>query len=112
MVLEPRLVTAAVVADRAGGRVDSSAAEYGVDVEAAGLAEPLPTVPAAEGPALGVGVLVVPQVVLPPEGLATNITGKGPLIRVSPLMDEKVVGLGELPVAKLADEPLLRLCNR
>jgi hypothetical protein len=82
-----------------------------VDVKASRLAEALSTVLAAEGSALGVGVLVVPQVVLPSKGLATHITWKGPLIGVSTLMDEQVVGLGELPVAELADKPLLRLCN-
>ncbi len=63
---------------------------------------------ALEGLLLGVDVPVVPQVVLTPKGLATDTTGKGPLIGVSALMDEQVVGLGELPVAELADEPLLR----
>jgi hypothetical protein len=80
-----------------------------VDVKASRLAEALSTVLAAEGSALGVGVLVVPQVVLPSKGLATHITGKGSLICMSPLMDEQVVGLGELPVAELADKPLLGL---
>ncbi len=78
-----------------------------VDGQGAGLAEALPTVVALEGLLLGVDVPVVPQVVLPSKGLATDTTGKGPLIRVSTLMDEQVVGLCELPVAELADEPLL-----
>ncbi len=82
-----------------------------MDVKAASLAEALSTVLAAEWSALGVGVLVVPQVVLSPKGLATNVTGKRPLICVSTLVDEQVVGLGELPVAKLADESLFRLCR-
>jgi hypothetical protein len=78
-----------------------------VDGQGAGLAEALPTVVTLKGLLLGVDVPVVPQVVLPPKGLATHITGKRPLIGVSPLMDEQVVGLGKLSVAKLADEPLL-----
>ena len=78
-----------------------------VDGQGAGLAEALPAVVALEGLLLGVDVPVVPQVVLPSKGLATDTTGKGPLIGVSPLVDEQVVGLGELPVAELADEPLL-----
>mgnify|MGYP002049908675 CR=1 FL=1 len=80
-----------------------------VDVKAAGLAEPLAAAGAVEGPGLGVRVLVVPEMVLPPEGLATDITGKGSFVRVGPLVDHEVVGLGELAVAVLADEPLLRL---
>ncbi len=78
-----------------------------VDGQGAGLAEALPAVVALEGLLLGVDVPVVPQVVLPPKGLAANVTRVWSLIGVSPLMDEQVVGLGELPVAELADEPLL-----
>jgi hypothetical protein len=82
-----------------------------VDVEASSLTKPFLAVLTAEWPALGVGVLVVSQVVLPSKGLATHITGKWSLICVSPLMDEKVVGLGELPVAEFANELLLWLSN-
>ena len=78
-----------------------------VDGQGAGLAEALPAVVTLEGLLLGVDVPVVPQVVLPPKGLATDTTGKGSLIGVSALMDEQVVGLGELPVAELAVKPLL-----
>ena len=53
-------------------------------------------------------VSVVPEMVLPPEGLATYFTGVGPLVRVRALVDQQVVGLGELALAELADEPLLR----
>ena len=52
-------------------------------------------------------VFVVSQMVLSPEGLATDITGEGPLISVGPLMDHDIVRLGELSVTKLADESLL-----
>jgi hypothetical protein len=97
-----------LAADGAGddniGRV-----EYTVDIETARLAEALSTVLALEGLLFGVDITVVPQVVLPSKGLTTNITGKRPLICMSPLVDEQVVGLGELPVAELADEPLLGL---
>ena len=82
-----------------------------VDVKAAGLAEPLAAAGAVEGPGLGVRVLVVPEMVLPPEGLAADITGKGSLVRVRALVDHEVVGLGELAMAKLADEPLLWSCS-
>ncbi len=78
-----------------------------VDGEGARLAEALPAIMTLEGLLLGVDVPVVPQVVLPSKGLATDTTGKGSLICMSPLMDEQIVGLGELPAAELADEPLL-----
>jgi len=97
-----------LAADGAGddniGRVEDP-----VDIETARLAEALSTVLALEGLLFGVDISVVPQVVLPSKGLATHITGKGSLIGVSPLMDEQVVGLGKLPVAELADKPLLGL---
>ena len=92
------------------GHNDVRRVENPVDVEAAGLAETLPTVITLEGLLLGVDVPVVTQVVLPPKGLATHITGKWPLIRMGPLMDEQVVGLSELPVAELANEPFLGPC--
>ena len=50
---------------------------------------------------------MVPQVVLPPEGFAADVAGERPLVSVGPLVDHDVVGLGELPVTELADEPLL-----
>ena len=56
---------------------------------------------------LGVNVSMVPEMVLPSEGLATNITRVGTFISVRPLVDQQVVGLGELSVTELADEPLL-----
>ncbi len=78
-----------------------------VDGQGARLAEALPAVVTLEGLLLGVDVPVVPQVVLPPKGLATNVTGVWSLIGVGSLVDEQVVGLGKFPVAELADEPLL-----
>lgn len=50
---------------------------------------------------------VVPEVVLPAEGLAADVAGVGTLVGVRPLVDQEVIGLGELPVAELADELLL-----
>ena len=82
-----------------------------VHVEAARLAEPLAAVRALVRLVLGVDVLVVPEMVLPPEGLAADIAGKGSFVRVGPLVDHEVVGLGELTMAKLADEPLLWSCS-
>ena len=49
---------------------------------------------------------MIPEVVLPPEGLAADVARVGPLVGVGPLVDEEVVRLGELPVAELADELL------
>ncbi len=78
-----------------------------VDSQSPGLTKALATLIALEGLLFGVNVAVIPKVILPPEGFATDITVVGPLISVGPLMDKKVVRLGELPVAVLADEPLL-----
>ena len=50
---------------------------------------------------------MIPEVVLPPEGLAADVARVGPLVRVRPLVYEQVVALGELAVAELADELLL-----
>ena len=47
--------------------------------------------------------------VLSPKSLSTLNTRIRPLICVSPLVYQQVVGLGELSVAELADEPLLLL---
>ena len=52
-------------------------------------------------------VAVVSQVVLPPEGLAADVAGVGPLVRVGPLVYQQVVGLGELSVTELANKLLL-----
>ena len=46
--------------------------------------------------------------VLPSKSLAADVTRVRPLICVRSLVDQQVVALGELPVAELADEPLLR----
>ena len=59
------------------------------------------------GLVFGVNVLVVPEMVLSSKCLAAHITGKRSLISVCPLVDHDIVGLGELAVAILADEPLL-----
>ena len=59
------------------------------------------------GLVFGVNVLVVPEMVLSSKCLAAHITGEGAFISVCPLVDHNIVGLGELAVAVLADEPLL-----
>jgi len=77
-----------------------------VDRQGPALTEALVALPALVRLVLGVDVLVVPQVVLSPEGFTADVAGERPLVRVGPLVDHHVVGLGELPVTKLADEPL------
>ena len=47
---------------------------------------------------------VVSEVVLPSEGLVADVAGVGPLVCVGPLVDEEVVGLGEMPAAELANK--------
>jgi len=75
-----------------------------VDRQCPGLTEPLSAVRTFERFFLGMNVPVVPQVVLPPEGLAADIAGVGPLVSVSSLVNQQVVGLGELSVTELANE--------
>ena len=75
--------------------------------QSSGLAKPFAAIVALEGLLFGVNVSVVSKVVLPAEGLAANITIEGSLIGVGPLVDEEVVGFGELSVAVLADETFL-----
>lgn len=72
------------------------------------LAETLAAVGALERLLLRVNVPVIPQMILPPESLSADVARVGSLIRVSPLVDQQIVGLGELSVAVLADELLLR----
>ena len=51
---------------------------------------------------------VIPQMILPPEGLVADVTCVRPLIRVGPLVDEQVVGFGKVSAAKLADKLFFR----
>lgn len=50
---------------------------------------------------------VIPEMVLPPEGLFANVTRVRPLVRVSALVYKQVVRLGEVSVAEPADELFL-----
>lgn len=54
---------------------------------------------------------MVSEVVLPTESLPADITWVGPLISVSPFMDQQVVRFGELAVAVFANKLLLRSCS-
>lgn len=50
---------------------------------------------------------VIPQVILSSEGLVANVTCVGPFIGVGSFMDQKVVGLGEVPATEFTHELLL-----
>lgn len=52
---------------------------------------------------------MVSEVILSSESLVANITGVRSLVRVGPLVDKEVVGLGEMPPAKLANKFLFSL---
>ena len=104
-----RFLVKMFVANRAGQHYVGGIEDF-VDVKASGLTEAFTTICALVWLILGVDVLVVPEMVLPSEGLATNITRVGTFISVRPLVDQQVVGLGELSVTELADEPLLGSC--
>ena len=51
---------------------------------------------------------MVSEMVLPPERLVAHVARVGPLVGVRPFVNEQVVALRELPLAKLADELLPR----
>lgn len=76
------------------------------------LAETLAALGALERLFLRVDVPVIPQVVLPAESLVTNIARVRPFIRMSPFVNEQVVGLGEPPLAELAHKLFLRSRRR
>ena len=52
---------------------------------------------------------MVSEMILSSKGLVANITGIRPLVCVRPLVDEKVVGLGEMPATELANKFLFSL---
>jgi hypothetical protein len=51
---------------------------------------------------------MIPQVILPSEGLVADITRVWPLIGVGPFVDEQIVGFGKVSAAKLADKLFFR----
>ena len=75
--------------------------------ESSSLAETLITNTTLEGLVFAMDVLVVTKMILPSEGLATDITWEGPFVSVGSLMDHEIVALGKLSVAVLADVTLL-----
>lgn len=78
-----------------------------VDREGPTLAESLAAVVALERLLFGVDVAMISQVILTTEGFAADVTRIRALVRVRSLVDQKVVGFGELSVAVLADELFL-----
>ena len=72
------------------------------------LTETFPTDSTLKRLVFGVDELVVPQMVLAPKGLVADITCERPLISVRPLVDQQIVGLGELSLAVFADILLLQ----
>lgn len=50
---------------------------------------------------------VIPKVILSSEGLVANVACIGPFICVSSFMDQKVVGLGEVPATEFTHKLLL-----
>ena len=69
------------------------AIEQLVDGEGSGLAESLATLLTLMGLLLGVRVHVVPEMILPLEGLVTLGARERPLSSMNPLMDLKIVSL-------------------
>jgi hypothetical protein len=47
---------------------------------------------------------VLLEVVLPLEGLSADLAGEGHVVLMAALVDHEVIGLGETPLAVLADE--------
>lgn len=50
---------------------------------------------------------MIPQVVLSSEGLVANVTCVGSFIGVGSFVDQKVVGLGEVPATEFTHKLLL-----
>lgn len=57
-------------------------------------------------------LLVISEMVLSPERLATDVARIRPFVRVGPDVYEQVIRLAELPVAVRANVPLLGLATR
>lgn len=78
-----------------------------VNGESSRLTESLAAVVALERLLFGVNVSMISQVILTTEGLATDVATVWPLIGVSSLVNQKIVGFGEMTIAVFADELLL-----
>jgi hypothetical protein len=78
-----------------------------VDCQGTGLAESLSAFCALEWLLFGMDVSVVSKMILPSESLSADITRVWPFICVGPLVDEEVVGFGEVTLAVFTDELLL-----
>ena len=51
---------------------------------------------------------MISEMILPPESLPTDVTSVWPFVCVCPLMDQQVVGLGEVTVTEPTDVLLFR----
>lgn len=78
-----------------------------MDCKRSRLAKSFSTLIALERLLFAMYISMISQVVLPSKGLSTNITAVWPLISVGSLVDEKIVGLSELPITEFTDELLL-----
>lgn len=75
--------------------------------ECSRLTETFSAVVALEWFFFGVNVAMISQMILATESFAANVTAVGTLIGVSSLVNQKIVGFGELTIAILADELFL-----
>ena len=80
-----------------------------MDGQGSGLTKSFATFETFERFVFGMDVFVIPQVILSSERFATDITVKGSLIGVGPLVDQKVVRFGKFSLAKLTDVTFLWL---
>lgn len=106
MRLEVRPLIEASIADGALVRRFLEMCHF-VDSQRARLTKALATVVALERLLFGMNVPMIPQMVLTSECLAADVTRVWTLVGVRSLVNEEVVGFGELAIAILADELLL-----
>lgn len=81
--------------------------KHPVNGQGPGLAKTLSAVIAFERFLFRMDVPVIPEMILTPERLATDITGVGSFVGVCSFVNEQIVRFGEAPLAELADELLL-----
>jgi hypothetical protein len=79
--------------------------------ECSRLTESLAAVVALEGFLFAVNVAMISQMVLTTESFSANVTAIRTLIRMRSLVNEKIVGFGELTIAVFADELFLWTCS-
>jgi hypothetical protein len=82
-----------------------------VDSERARLTKAFATVIALKWLLFGMNVPMVAQMVLTSKGLSADVTRIGTLVGVRSLVNEQIVGFGELTIAIFADELFLWTCS-